>query len=210
MAIPAGKAFRRGTKTISRKGANLGRCLVNRGRHTTCLLFAQLLWGAQRPFRPHLLRCKAGEKQGWPLSKASQRSAGAKGAERDRWPPMPSPRGCLCCLGQGEAAGSFGMARQAAGNRWGAGGVCALRAPAPPGGTLGARQRKRPGASRSEKSAVGLIQRRQGLLIRYLGGLQLLGPLGFHLLELGLDRLDLLLDLGGIFRVGGQACLHAG
>ena len=86
-----------------------------------------------------------------------------------------------------------------------------LRTPAaPPGGTLGARQRKRPGASRSEKSAVGLIQRRQGLLIRCLGGLQLLGPLGFHLLELGLDRLNLLLDLGGIFRVGGQACLHAG
>lgn len=89
-------------------------------------------------------------------------------------------------------------------------GVPASHARRPPGGTLGARQRKRPGASRSEKSAVGLIQRRQGLLIRYLGGLQLLGPLGFHLLELGLDRLNLLLDLGGIFRVGGQACLHAG
>ena len=44
-------------------------------------------------------------------------------------------------------------------------------------------------------AAMGLPQRCQGLLVGCLGGLQLLGPMGFHLLKLELNRLDLLLDL---------------
>lgn len=88
--------------------------------------------------------------------------------------------------------------------------VRAARARRPPGGTLCEPPRKRGGAGGGPMAAMGLPQRCQGLLVGCLGGLQLLGPMGFHLLKLELNRLDLLLDLGSIFRVGCQTCLHAG
>ena len=81
------------------------------------------LSGAQRPFRSHLFQRKAGSrKQGRPPSKAGQRSAGANGAKRDRWGPMPPPlTSVFLCRYIGDFAknpgNGFGMALEWQTNR---------------------------------------------------------------------------------------------
>ena len=97
--------------------------------------------GAQHPFGPHWFRRR-------PIGSLARPAALAAGPWGGKGPmgSYATAPGCLCCLGRD--AGSFGMGRPAAGNRWGAGGrrrfaaryrpqnrpfgVCALCAPAAP------------------------------------------------------------------------------